>query len=120
VEQYKEYIGKEYCYGAKNFKINEVKKVQGKTVVKTSARTYVFYESDAINFFKDLKPYVNKMKTIISKDSEYNKTNSDHIKDVLFEAIEKVKKDKDYVQQANAICNLTSQLINIKKLELKH
>lgn len=119
MEQYDKYIGKEYCYGKKNFRINDIKEVQQKTVVKTTYRTYVFYQTDAIQFFNDLKPYVKKMKTVISQDSEYSKTSGDAIKDVLFEAIENVKKNKDYVQQANAICNLTSQLINIKKLELK-
>ena len=37
---------------------------------------------------------------------------------ILLETIEKVQKDKTYINQANAICNIVSQMINIKKLEL--
>jgi hypothetical protein len=40
------------------------------------------------------------------------------IKSVLIETIEKVRKDKSYVQQANTICNVVTQMINIQKLEL--
>ena len=35
------------------------------------------------------------------------------------DTIQKVQKDKSYINQANAICNVVSQMINIKKLELQ-
>ena len=38
---------------------------------------------------------------------------------ILLDTIQKVQKDKTYINQANAICNVVSQMINIKKLELQ-
>ena len=38
---------------------------------------------------------------------------------ILLDTIQKVQKDKSYINQANAICNVVSQMINIKKLELQ-
>jgi hypothetical protein len=40
------------------------------------------------------------------------------VRSVLVETIEKVRTDKSYIPQANAICNVVSQMINIQKLEL--
>lgn len=39
------------------------------------------------------------------------------IEKFLISAIIKVKDNKEYIPQANAICNLASQLINLKKVE---
>jgi adenylate kinase len=39
------------------------------------------------------------------------------IKEVLIDTIKKVKTDKGYIPQANTICNITTQLINLKKIE---
>ena len=38
---------------------------------------------------------------------------------VLFETLEKVRVDKDYIPQANAICNVVSQMINVQKIEMQ-
>jgi len=118
MEKYKEYIGKKYIYQGENIEIKKIKNVAGNIVIITYGRTFAFYETEIDIFFKELKPYKMDNKTTLLKESKYSNNEQDEIKQLLFDAINKVKKDKDYVKQANAICNLTSQLINIKKLEL--
>lgn len=118
MEKYKEYIGKKYNYENKNIEIKKIKNVSGNVVVVTSGRTFAFYETEIDNFFNELKPYKMDNKTTLTKESHYNNNDQDEIKKLLFEAINKVKNDKSYVAQANAICNITTQLINIKKIEL--
>ena len=117
MEKYKEYIGKKYNYENKNIEIKKIKNISGNIVIATDSRTFAFYENEIDNFFNNLKPYKtmlsNKTTLIKQEDNE-----QDEIKKLLFEAINRVKDNKDYVQQANAICNITSQLINIKKIEL--
>lgn len=117
MEKYKEYIGKKYNYEKQNIEITNIKKVSGNYVVLTNGRTFAFFETEIDDFFNNLKPYKtmlsNKTTLIKQEDNE-----QDEIKKLLFEAINRVKDNKDYVQQANAICNITSQLINIKKIEL--
>jgi hypothetical protein len=41
-----------------------------------------------------------------------------NIRNVLFDTLERVRTDKSYIPQANAICNVVTQMINIQKLEL--
>ena len=118
MEKYKEYIGKKYNYEKQNIEITNIKKVSGNYVVLTNSKTFAFYETEINSFFNELKPYKMEKKITLSKESTYNNKDQDEIKKLLFEAINKVKNDKSYVAQANAICNITSQLINIKKIEL--
>ncbi len=41
-----------------------------------------------------------------------------NVRNVLIETLDKVRTDKSYIPQANAICNVVAQMINIQKLEL--
>lgn len=123
MEKYKEYVGGKYNYEGKNLTIQEIKIVGGKFVVKTDIRTFVFYETDIDNFISDLKDFklieAFKMKKENKEIVKKTNNDSDKIKNILFDTIEKVIENKEYVRQANAICNVTSQLINIKKIELR-
>lgn len=111
-------IGNKYLYQGKEITINKVKKISASFVIITNIRTFNFYESEANTFISELKQ-VNTFKTLPQMESNTTEVKEDKLQQVIFDAIAKVKNDKEYVQQANAICNLTSQLINIKKLELQ-
>jgi REP element-mobilizing transposase RayT len=108
-QQYLE--GLKYNYKGENIIIQKVKKVNGNIVVITNKRTFNFTESEADEFEKSLDKYKEE-KPISINTADFN------LNDVLIEAINRVRVDKNYIQQANAICNITSQMINIKKLEL--
>lgn len=133
IQELKELIGKRFSYKDKEILIKNAKRVSGVYVVLTDSKTYNFFESEVPFFLKEiieiprvkLKPEaLEKRKMEISKkESEASNTQTYvqkfDINSVLIETIEKVRKDRSYVQQANTICNVVTQMINIQKLELQ-
>lgn len=133
IQELKELIGKRFSYKDKEILIKNAKRVSGVYVVLTDSKTYNFFESEVPLFLKEiieiprvkLKPEaLEKRKMEISKkESEPSNKQTDvqvfDINSVLIETIEKVRKDRSYVQQANTICNVVTQMINIQKLELQ-
>ena len=122
MQRLEEIKGIKYNYKGKNIIINEVKKVAGNIILKTDGLTYNLYEEEIETFIENLKP-PKKENDFVPKnqnDATYleNDASSFDIKETLIEAIKKVKNDVSYVKQANCICNITSQMINIRKLEL--
>jgi hypothetical protein len=132
IQELKELIGRRFSYKDRDILIKNVKKVNGVYVVLTDNKTYNFFTSEVSFFLKEIveiprvkvKPEaLEKRKMELSnKQSEKPTTQIDSqtydIKSVLIETIEKVRIDKTYVQQANTICNVVTQMINIQKLEL--
>lgn len=133
IEELKELIGKRFSYKDKEILIKNAKRVSGVYVVLTDSKTYNFFESEVPFFLKEiieiprvkLKPEAleKRKMEIAKKESEPSNTKADvqtfDINSVLIETIEKVRKDRSYVQQANTICNVVTQMINIQKLELQ-
>jgi len=119
-DKLKELIGNKYIYQGKEILIQSVKKINASFVVITNRQTFNFYEAEAHKFIQDIQQ-VNAFKNLpkMESNTEVIIKSEDKLQQVIFDAIAQVKNNKDYVQQANAICNLTSQLINIKKLELQ-
>jgi hypothetical protein len=132
IQELKELIGRKFSYKDKDILIKNVKRVSGVYVVLTDSKTYNFFESELPFFLKEIVevPKVKLKQGILekrqmelaNKQPEQPTTKVDSqaydIKSVLIETIEKVRKDKSYVQQANTICNVVTQMINIQKLEL--
>jgi hypothetical protein len=138
-------IDKKFNYKDKVVTITKWKKVSGTYIIFTDKRTYNFLESEIEWFLEDLSEVRVKLKegvlekrqaelknvSIQEKKQELNpnkmEENEKNIvpiqeKDlsvILLDTIEKVQNDKNYIGQANAICNVVSQMINIKKLELQ-
>lgn len=119
-EKLKELIGNKYIYQGKEIVVNQVKKINASFVVITNKRTFNFYEAEAYKFMQEIQQ-VNAFKNLpkMESNTEVIKKSEDKLQQIIFDAIAQVKNNKEYVAQANAICNLTSQLINIKKLELQ-
>lgn len=132
IQQLKELIGRKFSYKDKEILIKNTKRVSGVYVILTDKKTYNFFESEIPFFLKEIveiprvklkEGILEKRKMeIAKKESQLSTTQTDansyDIKSVLIETIEKVRKDKSYVQQANTICNVVTQMINIQKLEL--
>lgn len=128
-------LGKQYRYKDKFITIKSWKKINSTYVIISDKRTYNFYENEIVVFVNSLERVLVKLKegvlekrkmdriknvkmeNLVINNEEINKEELD-IKDVLFNTIKKVQNDKSYIAQANAICNITSQLINLKKLQL--
>lgn len=139
-------IDKKFNYKDKIITITKWKKVLNSTyVIFTDKQTYNFFESEIDLFIEQLQPVRVKLKEgvlekrqmelknvsiQVKKDElnpnkmEENEKNIVPIQEsdlsvILLDTIQKVQKDKSYINQANAICNVVSQMINIKKLELQ-
>jgi hypothetical protein len=133
IEELKKIIGKKFSYKNKEILIKNVKKVSGVYVVLTDYKTYNFFESEAPFFLKEIieiprvkvKPEVLKARKMeiqkVENTKEIVRTENINldIKSVLFDVIEKVRSDKNFVPQANAICNVVTQMINVQKLEMQ-
>jgi hypothetical protein len=147
IEQLKELIGRKFSYKDKEILIKNVKKVSGVYVILTDNKTYNFFESEVPFFLKEIVevPRVKlkegvlekrqlelKNVSIQEKKLELNTNKMDNneknivsiqedslnVRNVLMETLNKVRTDKSYIPQANAICNVVAQMINIQKLEL--
>ena len=108
-------IGKTFLYKGKKILIEKWRKVNSAYVIITSARVYNFYESEIENFINELTNPQNKMEA----NSQLAVESTTNLTKVLYDTILKVQNNKEYINQANAICNVVSQMINIKKLELQ-
>jgi len=123
-EKLKELIDKEFIYQGKKITIKTVKKINASFVVITDKRTFNFYEAEVHKFIQDLE-IINPIKPTIKMDQNEKPTeelqvkSQEGVRQVLLDTLAKVKNDKSYIPQANAICNIASQLINIQKLELQ-
>lgn len=147
IQQLKELIGRKFSYKDKDILIKNVKKVSGVYVVLTDNKTYNFFESEVPFFLKEIVevPRVKLKEGVLEKrrlelknvsiqekkhelntnKMENNEKNiapiqetNINVRNVLLETLEKVRSDKSYIPQANAICNVVAQMINIQKLEL--
>jgi hypothetical protein len=138
-------IDKKFNYKDKTITINKWKKVGVTYVVFSDKQIYNFFETEIDLFIEQLQPVRVKLKegvlekrqlelknvSIQVKKNELNPNKMEeneknispiqenYLSEILYDTIDKVKKDKAYINQANAICNVVSQMINIKKLELQ-
>ena len=129
IEKLNELVDKEYNYKGVNILIKKVKCVSGTFVVMTDKRTYNFLKDEVDIFISELKDKKNvsiqvkkdELKTNKMEENEKNivPIQENDLSVILLDTIQKVQKDKTYINQANAICNVVSQMINIKKLELQ-
>jgi len=121
-------IGNRYNYKGNVITIKEIKFISTTYVVKTDKRTYNFFESEVNEFILELVDYIEKPIKNFMIENTSNTPNtpntlsekSTDLSEILYDTIDKVKKDKNYIGQANAICNIVSQMINIKKIELQY
>jgi hypothetical protein len=140
-------LQKQFDYKGKLIVIKSWKKVNSIYVVICDKRTYNFYENEIVEFVNSLQELRVKLKEgVLEKrqkelnqkkmenqklekveefkepiNSDFNATEPKKedfdIKEVLYQAIRDVKANKGYIPQANTICNITTQLINLKKIE---
>lgn len=133
-------IDNKFSYKDKIITITKWKKVGVTYIVFTDKQTFNFYENEIDLFIEELIPVRIKLKegvlekrqlelknvSIQEENMEVQQVYSNieekketDLSIILLETIKKVQADKNYIGQANAICNVVSQMINIKKLELQ-
>lgn len=116
-------IDNQFIYKEKPTLIKGWKKVNSLFVVSTDSQTFNFYESELNGFFESLLPLPVKQpaRWVVKPKEEITVTenSNEDLTTILYETINKVRKTPDYIGQANAICNVVTQMVNIKKLELQ-
>jgi hypothetical protein len=90
--------------------VKSFKKVGIVYVLITNKRVFNFYEKEFKEFMDNQKTKEMEVATIENE--------SDIIQTALLDALKKVQVDKGYINQANAICNIVSQMINVKKTQI--
>lgn len=147
IQELKELIGRKFSYKDKEILIKNTKRVSGVFVVITDKKTYNFFESEVPFFLREIVeiPRVKLKDGVLEKrqlelknvsiqekkhELEADKMENNekniapiqeanlNVRNVLMETLDKVRTDKSYIPQANAICNVVAQMINIQKLEL--
>ena len=126
IDKLKILIDKTFSYKGNIITIKDVKLVSTTYVVKTDKRTYNFFESEVDIFISDLKNVSmqekkDELKPYKMEESERNivPIQETDLKVILLETINKVRTNKEYIGQANAICNVVTQMINVQKLEIQ-
>lgn len=117
-----ELIDRTFDYKGNCITIKKWKLVSGSYVIFTDKRTYNFFSSEIERFFLELKETTKEEHTEITEQKEQVeiaiKQENNEIKDILLNTIRLVQADKAYIGQANAICNVVTQMVNIKRLEI--
>jgi hypothetical protein len=122
----KELIGNSFLYKGVEITINDVRFISTTYVVKTNKRAYNFFESEVETFLSELKNVPIQVKKQELKPTKMENIEKNivtiqqtDLSEILLDTIYKIQTDKEYVQQANAICNVITQMINVKKLEIQ-
>lgn len=109
----------------KEFQLDDFSFLDNKFTLRTSNEQLSgeYSISDAIIFIKGTKllnqstylPAANNIKSIQANAGDHI---SNKIKNIVLETIDKLREDKSYIPQANAINGQIQVLLNLKKLEL--
>lgn len=119
-EKLDQLVDKEFVYEGTVYKISKYKEIGGNICVVTDKRTFQFYPSEIQKEFLDKISLHNTADLVIKNEiptimlPEENKT----IKELLMEAIKKVKDDSSYIKQAKSICDIANTMVNIQRAEL--
>lgn len=107
-------VGKSFNYKGDVLLIEDYKAINGMWVVKTNKRTLNFLPSE-LDVFLDSLVEVSSGFSVAKVERE----DTFDLKGILMDSIKRVQEDRAYVAQANAVCNIVTQFINVKKLELQ-
>jgi len=118
----KSLIGNSYKYKDVIFIVEDIKQNKDIYIVYTNKRTYTFFENEVDVFLSEISIITLMKKEVLTPKTD-NKLiqpiKEDNLSVILLDTIHKIQSDKDYVNQANAICNVITQMINVKKLEIQ-
>lgn len=119
-------VGKNFSYKGKNIEILKYKPVGGTNVVIFMPSPKNFLESELENFFDELgspleeelklnQVAIPEKKLQVFEPTKENET----VKATLLETLQKVKEDKNYIPQAQAICGIVNQIVSVQKTEIQ-
>ena len=120
-------VGKSFNYNGENIKIEKYKEVNlSNTVIFTDRRSINFLNSEIPEFlenlYQPLEKKVEENQVLLPKHelSVFEPTKENGIvKATLLETLQKVKEDPSYIPQAEAVCAVVSQIVNVQKTEIQ-
>jgi hypothetical protein len=129
LDKLKSLMGKKYKHeGGAEFIFYTHKIDKDKVTIVTDSEWLIFNLYDIDVFMEKYKEIVidaNNEVMLVSKKEQslpaMKSVNTDVInslKDILISNIDKVQKDRDYVNQAKIVCNSVQGIVNLAKLEL--
>jgi hypothetical protein len=121
-------MGREFNYKGKNIIIARFKEVSGTNLVFFDSKNRLITNilgSEIDHFIENLFQPLDKdlhqtqvaipqNKLVVFEPIKENET----IKQTLLDTLQKVKNDKEYIPQANAVCSIVDQMIKVQKVEL--
>lgn len=118
-------VGKKVHYEKQNITIKKFKEIAGNICIVTDLRTFQFYPNEVQEKFIDkiteiktegsfTPPTPLEKKAFVELPSE-NLT----IKSALMDALQKVKEDPTFLNQAKSICEISNTMVNIQKMEIE-
>lgn len=121
-------IGVPYSYKGKNITIEKVNVVSsGNIVIHAGGRVLCNLFPSEINdfiqeLFEPLQTELNENQIAVGKNElkvfEPTKENQE-VKETLMEVLRKVKGDATFIPQAEAVCNVVGQIVNVQKTEIQ-
>lgn len=121
-----EIVGKTFFYKNKNITISNYKIVGSTNVVVFCPQPINLLFSEVESFLDNLlEPSVKEItETQISVPKKEMVTfeptkENQKIKETLLETLDKIKTDPNYIPQANAICEVVSQMVSLQKNEIQ-
>jgi len=113
--------GKSFLFNAREIRINSFQINDDLIIVAADKDIFTWSSDEALDRIREFMP-IEKESEIDSKDLMVmpDRKQLTSLKDVIMDNIEQVKKDRTYVQQANAVNKSISTLINVANLELQY
>lgn len=118
-------VGTTVHYEKQNVKIEKFKEIAGNICIVTDVRSFQFYPNEIEESFLNkilppktpgtyTPPSVLEKKAFVELPAE-----NISIKTTLMEALDKVKTDPSFLNQAKSICEITNTIVNVQKLEIE-
>ena len=113
-------VGKTYLYNTRELRVDNYRIKDDLVIVATDKEIFTWSLDDAGNHIRDFMPVDNEGVTARDLVVMPDKKQLNNLKAVIMDNIDKVKQDRNYVQQANAVNKSIGTLINVANLELQY
>lgn len=120
IEKLESMIGKTVMYRTNNHKILSYKQDGQRTTVVTDKKWFDFQNGELGKFLGEVRDVADETGMVVVKNMHPSTIEAIRdLKSILLENIERVRKDKNYVQQANSVNQSSKSIIELAKTEIE-